>query len=87
VSEWKPIDAPEGQWSSIEAGPDSAGARSATAAIVGIGKGSLTILAVMILTTCCVGFWALAGGLMLASGAILACGMMALQIIRRWRNG
>jgi hypothetical protein len=63
------------------------GVRLATAAIVGIGKGSLAILAVMILTTCCVGFWALAGGLMLASGVILACGMMALQIIRRWRNG
>jgi hypothetical protein len=63
------------------------GVRLATAVIVEIGKESLAILAVMILTTCCVGFWALAGGLMLASGVTLACGMMALQIIRRWRNG
>ena len=64
------------------------GVRLATAAIVGIGKESLAILAVMILTVFCVGFWALAGGLMLVSGVILACGMMASEIINRWpRNG
>ena len=63
------------------------GMRLATAAIVGIGRESLAILAVMILTAFCVGFWALAGGLMLVSGAILACGMMASQTIRWRRNG
>ena len=64
------------------------GVRLATAAIVGIGKESLAILAVMILTAFCVGFWILAGGLMLVSGVILACGMMASEIINRWpRNG
>jgi hypothetical protein len=58
------------------------------AAIVGIGKESLTIPAVMILIIGSVGFWVLAAGLMLVSGVILAFGMTALQIMSRWpRNG
>jgi hypothetical protein len=65
-----------------------AGARSVMAAIVGIGKESLTIPAVMILIIGSVGFWALAAGLMLVSGVILAFGMTASEIMSRWpRNG
>jgi hypothetical protein len=42
----------------------------------------------MILIIGFVGFWALAAGLMLVSGVILAFGMTASEIMSRWpRNG